>query len=166
MTYKAPTIDTTKGLELFLDMDGVFTDFEGHFFKLFGRRTHEVKTGTLWSLIHSRKTFFLELPLMPDAEHLWDYAKQFKPTFLTGAPSSNTFREQKKIWVAEKFGPEHTTIVLPKKDKQLHSGPMKVLIDDTPINIDQWVAKGGYGFLHKGDVKATIAAMEELRAAL
>jgi len=109
------------------------------------------------------KKFFISLELMPDAEHLWAYTRQYNPIFLTGAPPGQSSREQKEEWVVKQFGAEWKTIVLPKKDKQLHSGPNKVLIDDNRQNINEWVAKGGHGILHKGDVWATIAAIEELR---
>jgi len=161
MTKKVPTINT-KPFELFLDLDGVFADFERRVFKLSGKRPHELGKG-LWKVVMADRDFFASLELMPDAEHLWTYCQQYNPTFLTGAPPGERSRLQKAEWVAKKFGPEYTTIVLPKKDKQLHSGPNKVLIDDTPINVEQWVAKGGHGVLHKGDVWETIKFIEELR---
>jgi hypothetical protein len=158
-----PKIDT-KPFELYLDLDGVFADFDGGFFKLSnGRWPHQVEKKVLWSIINSVDEFFYELDLMKDAEHLWEYCKQYNPKFLTGLPAKKNGREQKQKWVAEKFGSEWETIVLPKKEKQLHSGPNKVLIDDTMVNIEQWVSKGGHGIFHAGDVWETIAKLEELR---
>jgi hypothetical protein len=108
--------------------------------------------------------------MMPDADLLWAYCQQYDPSVLSGLPAMRTGRDQKTRWVQERL--IHPTgwhpdkiIVLPKKDKQLYSGPNKVLIDDTAINIDQWNDKGGFGVLHDGDVMRTIAIVEELRAA-
>ena len=161
---RVPSIDT-KPFELFLDLDGVFADFERRVQHLSGHKSHELKGlgKGLWKIVMADKQFFASLEFMPDAEYLWAYAKQYNPTFLTGAPPGERFQEQKREWVAKKFGPQYLTIVLPKKDKQLYSGPNKMLIDDTPINVSQWSEKGGLGVLYKGDVWDTISHIEGLR---
>ena len=160
---KVPKIDFNPFEDFFLDLDGVFADLEKRVHDLSGLHPYQMEKKHFWKVVMGDKKFFASLELMPDAEHLWEYSKQFNPKFLTGAPPGELFRQQKRDWVAKKFGPEHETIVLPKKDKQLHSGPNKVLIDDTPINAAQWAEKGGHGILHKGDVWETIEAIEELR---
>ena len=164
MRKKIPTIDT-RPFELFLDLDGVFADFDGHFFKLSGHWPHQVDRHRLWKIINREETFFADLPLMKDAEHLWSYTQQYEPVFLSGLPSRNSAKAQKEEWVARMFGPEWKTIVLPKRDKQLHSGPNKVLLDDNKANLEQWTSKGGHGILHKGDVWESIDKLEELRKA-
>lgn len=158
---KVPTI-TTRPFQLYLDLDGVFADFDGGFFKLTGKLPHQVEKNFLWKVINREERFFGELALMRDAEHLWAYTKQYQPTFLTGLPAKKSGREQKQEWVAKQFGDEWETIVLPKREKQLHSGPNKVLVDDTHLNIEQWIAKGGLGVFHT-DVWDTIIQLEELR---
>lgn len=150
---------------VFLDLDGVFADFEGRFFKLAGRQCHEVDRKQLWKIVNSDPQYFYNLELCKDAEVLWDYVKQYKPEFLTGLPARQGGKEQKQRWVAEKFGTEWPTHVVPKRDKQLYSGPNKILIDDTQVNIDQWISKGGHGVFHTGDVWETIEKVEELRTA-
>jgi len=158
-----PVINVKPNLELMLDLDGVFCNFDARVIKLCGKHPSELKrTKDLWNIVMSDKDFFLSLELMPGAEHLWQYCKQYNPTFLTGAPPGDRAKEQKKLWVEQKFGAEWRTIVVPKKDKQLYSGPLKVLVDDTQINIDQWKQAGGIGVYHK-DVWDTIAQLEDLR---
>ena len=157
---KVPKIDTRPFL-LFLDLDGVFSDFNRRVHHLSGKQPHELGN-KLWKIIMADKQFFASLELMKDAEYLWEYVKQYDPVFLTGAPPGERSREQTRAWVAEKFGDKYTTIVLPKKDKQLHSGPHKVLVDDTQVNIDQWIDKGGHGVFHR-DVWETIDRLEEIR---
>jgi hypothetical protein len=93
---------------------------------------------------------------------LWEATRELEPIFLTGAPSSKVFQEQKREWVARIFGPEFTVHVVPKRLKQDYSGPHKVLIDDTPENIEQWKARGGYGILHQGSHESTVQALQEL----
>ena len=117
----------------------------------------------LWKIIYRTPNFFGGLKMMKDAEHLWAYAKQYDPVFLTGLPMQSGAKDQKIRWVQEKFGHQYVTHVLPKRDKQLHSGPNKLLVDDTPTNLTQWAEKGGLVVHHVGDVWATIDAMEELR---
>jgi len=156
---------TSQPFELvFLDLDGVFADFDGRFFELTGKWPWQVEKKFLWKVVNGDNEFFYRLKLMKDADHLWTYVKQYPIKFLTGLPSKQGGKEQKERWVVETFGSEHHTIVLPKKQKQDHSGPNRVLIDDTEPNITQWVSKGGHGMHHK-DVWDTIEAMEELRKA-
>lgn len=134
--------------QLYLDLDGVFADFDQRVIELVGKHPRELPKKELWKVVYRDKHFFANLDMMPGAMDLWEAAKPFKPIFLTGAPSSDVFRAQKPVWVAEKFGPEWETIVLPRRDKQLYSKPGHVLIDDSEQNIEQWVSKGGIGILH------------------
>ena len=158
---KIPIIDS-QPFSLSLDLDGVFADFNKRVYQISGKFPHQFDRG-MWKVIMADKKFFESLDMMPDAHYLWEYVKQYNDLkFLTGAPPGERFRNQKKEWVARKFGTQYETIVLPKKDKQLYSGPNRLLIDDTPINIEQWVSKGGLGVLHK-DVRETIEIIEELR---
>jgi hypothetical protein len=158
-----PVINVKPNLELFLDLDGVMASFDARVIKLSGKHPKEfLRSKDLWNVVMGDKDFFLSLELMPDADDLWRYCKQYHPTFLTGAPPGDHTKAQKRLWVEQKFGPEYITIVLPKREKQLYAGPLKVLVDDTKINIDQWIAAGGIGILHK-DVWDTISQLEDIR---
>jgi hypothetical protein len=114
-----------------------------------------------------QKDFFLTLELMPEAELLWDYCKQYeRKNFLTGAPSSKLFHEHKPLWVRENLCQTTPVIVLPSKNKHLHAGPNKMLVDDRDDMINAWIAKGGIGILHKGNAWDTIETMEAARCAV
>lgn len=167
MTIKitVPVVDRNPFEGFYLDLDGVFADFDGRFFKLTGKWPHQVEKKYMWKTINNDHNYFGSLDLMENAWYLWEYTKQFNPKFLTGLPSKQGGREQKERWVVEKFGEQWETIVLPKKEKQNHSGPNKVLIDDTIVNIHQWADKGGHGIHFKGNVKETIEEIEALRKA-
>lgn len=149
-------------LQVFLDLDGVFADFDARVKHLTGKHPSQLDRSRLWKMINSDKRFFAELELIEGCMALWEATRDLEPVFLTGAPSNRTFQQQKKEWVARIFGPEFTVHVVPKKLKQDFSGPHKVLIDDTPENIEQWIARGGHGILHKGDHASTIKALQEL----
>ncbi len=164
--FAVPVIDTFPFTEIFLDLDGVFADFDARFKLLTGKTPSQVEKKFMWKTINNDLEFFYRLEMMKDAEHLWAYVRQYPNVhFLTGLPSKQGGKQQKERWVAEKFvDHKGLTHVVPKKQKQDYSGPNKVLIDDLEPNITQWVLKGGHGLLHK-NVWDTIAEMEALRKA-
>lgn len=151
-------------LTVYLDLDGVFADFDARVKHLCGKHPSQLDRNRLWKMINADKRFFAELELIDGCMTLWEATKDLEPIFLTGAPSSKVFQEQKREWVARIFGPEFTVHVVPKRLKQDYSGPHKVLIDDTPENIEQWKSRGGYGILHRGDHESTVQALQELVA--
>lgn len=146
--------------DLHLDLDGVFANFELGVKKITGKEPWQLTTSKMWAAIHSNKHFFAELEFMPDAEELWDTVKHLNLCFLTGAPSSAAFREQKREWVARKFGEQYVTIVLPKKEKRLYAATGKVLLDDTHSNIEGWIEAGGHG-IHHSSVRKSIEELNK-----
>jgi hypothetical protein len=156
------TVTPRPKLQVFLDLDGVFADFDARVKHLTGKHPSQLDRNHLWKAVNADKRFFAELELIDGCLDLWERAKDLEPIFLTGAPSNKVFHHQKREWVARIFGPEFTVHVVPKKLKQEYSGPHKVLIDDTPINIEQWIARGGHGILHTGDHASTVAALNQL----
>jgi hypothetical protein len=140
--------------KLQLDLDGVYADFAKGVFKLTGKFPEQLETRSLWAAIHRNKNFFLELDRTTEFDMLWDVCKRFEHVeFLTGAPSSKTFCEQKKMWVAKHFGPQYVTNVVPRRDKVLFAKPDQegwkhILLDDTHRNIHEWEAVGGIGIHH------------------
>lgn len=159
-------MDTKKPtpIQVFLDLDGVFADFDARVMRLTGKHPGELSRNDLWKAVNRDKRFFAELELIEGCMLLWEATRDMEPIFLTGAPSSRVFQEQKREWVARVFGPEFAVHVVPKKLKQEFSGPGRVLIDDTPSNIEQWEARGGHGILHTGDHASTVKALQELVA--
>lgn len=149
-------------LQVFLDLDGVFADFDARVKHLTGKHPSQLDRSRLWKMVNADKRFFAELELIEGCMLLWEATKDLEPIFLTGAPSSKVFQHQKREWVARIFGPEFVVHVVPKKLKQDFSGPHKVLIDDTPENIEQWIARGGHGILHAGDHASTVKALQQL----
>lgn len=143
------------GFKLFLDLDGVFADFDSGVKKLTGCHPHEISKRKLWGAVNSNKDFFISLEKTDTADELWEFCKDLEPTFLTGAPMGDDFKSQKVDWVNKTFGSQYKTIVLPKRDKRLYSGPRNILIDDSIENIEQW-SEYGYGILYTGNVKETI----------
>lgn len=169
---KIPKFDKKPALDLFLDMDGVFANMEKRVKDLTGKLPHEQSAARMWKSVYFDKEFFLSLELMEDAHHLWKYAVQYEPKFLTGAPAWAYAREQKRLWVKK----EHTladgtkfvfdpveVLVVPRKDKRLHAHPKAILVDDREDNVAMWTDAGGIGVVHR-DVWDTIEQLEKIRA--
>lgn len=157
--------------ELHLDLDGLFADFDLRVTELSGgRHPKHLEKKHLWATIHRDKQFFANLKLIPGSERLWAAIKDLLPDhkikFLTGAPASVASQQQKREWVAKKFGPQYETNVVKRRDKQLWSKPYRVLIDDTEGNLHDWVVKGGHGIHHDGDFDKTIKALLEYHDAI
>lgn len=146
--------------EYFLDIDGVFADFEEGFRQLTGKNTDQYEVNDLWNIISLNENFFIDLPKMKEADILWNYFKNKPFTFLSGAPSSTRFREQKVKWVKQHFGTDHI-IVLPSKDKPLYAHSKAILVDDNKDNIQEWIAAGGTGILYQNNWKSILPIIEE-----
>lgn len=141
--------------QLFLDLDGVFADFDGHYEKLFGVRpnqdTYEPKG--LWDNVRRHGNFYGTMPLMKDAKSLFDSCVQLhrNPIFLTGVPYSIPgAKEQKIAWVRQHFGPKYKTICCRSQDKCLYGKRGDVLLDDRMKYANYWINMGGYFVLHLG----------------
>jgi hypothetical protein len=112
-------------LQVFLDLDGVFADFDARIKRLPGKHPSELYSARLWKIVNAEKRFFAELELIEGWLVLWDATKDLEPVFLMGAPSSKAFQEQKREWVARIFGAECLVHVVPKKLKQEFSGHIR-----------------------------------------
>lgn len=140
--------------ELYLDLDGVMFDFDGHVKRLTGKYPHELNKREMWKRINSTPNFFYDLELLPRAMELYNYVKTLKNThnvhtrILTGLPSGANAAEQKKRAVHDFIDLNLEVIVLPSKDKVLYSKPNAILIDDREAMTSPWSKAGGFAILH------------------
>lgn len=148
-----------RGRQLFLDCDGVLADFDSHVEPIFGLppRQAEAKIGTekFWAELRSRRNFYRTLPLMPDAQRLFDAVKHLDPIILTGCPRGGWAEPQKMAWAAEHF-PGTQIITCMSIDKRLHMKPGDVLVDDYLKYRQRWEEAGGM-FIHYSDADSAIA---------
>jgi hypothetical protein len=154
----------TKIIEINLDLDGVMFDFVYGVQTLTGGWPHEIPKRDMWKAIAKHKTFFEDLLLLPDALELFSYVNaipNIKKRILTGLPTINDGANQKRRSVARHLCDKIEVIVLPSKDKKIHSGPGKVLIDDRQDMIGPWCEAGGIGILHTS-AETSIAALKAL----
>lgn len=151
---------------IFQDLDGCLVNFDKGFEQLSGGipcKEYESKYGTkeFWKLITKQgKDFWVNLEWMPDGKILWNYIKKYNPILLT-APSSHPSSHEGKIEWRNRVLPSTDMIITHRKNKQLYSGPEKILIDDNIKTYEEWNSKGGIAILHKSALE-TINKLKEL----
>lgn len=151
---------------LYVDMDGVLTDFDARFkqYAHFTPQDYEAKFGidAFWKVVDDEKEEFWEQMswLEPDGKILWDYVKKYNPKLLS-APSRNpTSRVGKHRWVKANL-PGVELILADAYNKKNYAGFHKLLVDDRAKNIEQWRASGGTG-IHFTSASQTISELKKL----
>ena len=141
--------------QLFLDLDGVFCDFERGVSEVLGVEFGSIPDREMWIQLNRkgiRETIYEKLPLMPGARDLWRYCEPYKPVILTGVPQqfSDAADSQKRTWVGKNLGRNTPIICCPGADKARYiQSPGDVLVDDREKNRASWVAAGGIFILHQ-----------------
>lgn len=168
---------------LYLDLDGVLADFDQALKNAdveINEAIHDPEH--LWSpddkardqIIKAkmRETgFWTGIPKMKDADILWTFCQQFRPTVLTAKPykegESKTVAEEKFDWVNNNLGPlpRERFICCLRSEKQNFIGhvphPKQILVDDHPDNCSDWEKAGGIAVLHK-DASTTIEELKRI----
>lgn len=142
--------------KIYLDMDGVIADFDRRYksrYKMLPREAEEHKEFDKFFTQFIKDGEFATLDLMPDAMDLINFLRGLKiPTEILSSSASEKrdpdIRPQKLEWL-KKNNIEFPAIIVPgKRHKKEYSNKNTLLIDDTPVNIDQWRREGGIGILH------------------
>jgi hypothetical protein len=156
----------TNITQLYLDLDGVFADFDAGVKLLSGRYPKEFKSSNqMWKCVkkdmEAGNKFFGNLPKMKEADILWEHVKSYNPIFLTA--TGHTFPGevaiQKKEWIRKYYGPIQVITVEDGKEKAAYASPTAILIDDRMKAIGPWRDAGGIGILHT-DVGTTIRELK------
>ena len=155
--------DIRKAYDVYVDMDGVLTDFERRFEQFAGVTPDEfmaqkkIEFGQekadeqFWDLIDNQigVRFWAGMPWMPEGEKLYQYIKKSKPTILTSPSREESSRIGKGVWVKRNMPNIPLKFGYKASGKAKHAGPNKILIDDREDNIQAWKAAGGIGILFK-----------------
>jgi GNAT superfamily N-acetyltransferase len=156
--------DTSELFTIYLDMDGVITDFDKKFVELagMGPREYENSFGTekFWDFIdikHKVK-FFSEMEWMPEGKKLYDFVKQFDHKLLSAPSKNDASKIGKRIW-RKNNTPDTQLILSAAVNKQNYADKSNILIDDREKNIQQWRDAGGIGILFK----STDQVIDELK---
>lgn len=152
-------------LKLYVDLDGVLTDFQQAWFNLdvsdINATDYEDKFGTcaFWKHINAASVeFWSEMPWTEDGKQLWNYIKKFKPTVLTTPAKSKASKIGKEIWIKRELG---NVPFIFEKNKYKYATLESVLIDDYDTKIIPWVENDGIGIHHK-DTKSTIEYLKRI----
>jgi hypothetical protein len=176
--------DLAPKYQIYCDMDGVLTDFEGRFLDILkkeGKKYYskeelegitrpkhfEQKFGTaeFWKLIDSLgEEFWAEMQWMPNGQALWSFISPYSPNILSSPSRQNSSRLGKRMWIRQNLSPAPKEIIFKKaEDKQQHAAPNHILIDDKPSNISEWKAKGGIALEVKdGEIQSVINELKQL----
>ena len=159
---------------IYLDMDGVVSDFDGYAEPIVGFRTpggvRYDQEG--WALISANQRVYRDLPEMKDADRLVKEVQQLAKDngmdvrFLTAIPRQNDVpwvHWDKIKWIEQRWADIPVFFGPYSNDKHQHCKSLDdVLIDDRPSNIEEWRAAGGKAILHTGDVIATLIDLRSL----
>ena len=145
--------------KLFLDCDGVLADFDAGARLLLGGLTphqfeQEHSRGEFWKRLARAPDFYGSLPLMPDAQLLFDAVAHLEPTILTGLPIGNWAAPQKVRWAASHF-PGTPIITTMARDKFRHMTGADLLVDDREDHRANWEDAGGT-FIHHRDARSSL----------
>ncbi len=153
---------------IYLDMDGVLSDFMGRYRELNGdwKRDREGKQSNAWADFCTGR-HFATLETWPGAADLLQFVGGLTVnveilTSTGGAEFHDMVAEDKSRW-CEDHGIFYKVNAVPGRwTKRDWARPTAVLIDDTEDVIEQWRAAGGIGILHR-NVNKTI---DELKTVL
>lgn len=151
--------------KIYVDMDGVLTDFDKRYRELFGvpasdRTNFEENFRTLidgkqFETLEPRSGFvtlknYLETLNIPKCI-LSSTGRKEKHADVS---------RQKMIWLANHNVNWPKVFVPGKHLKKAYSNSNSIIIDDTQSVIDDWIESGGVGILHK-DAKTTIETLKK-----
>lgn len=136
-------------MQLFVDMDGVLADFDGHHAAVFGMRADKLIDNVDWSKVKGVTDFYLNIPPMSDLKVLWDFIGPLKPIVLTGVPAEvEIAADNKRAWGRRHLGAHVEVRCCLSKEKSLHARAGDILIDDWEKYRHLWEAKGGRWITH------------------
>lgn len=158
-----------KFKKLYLDMDGVLTDFEMKFAQRFGFPSMTVRDrknfSTEWPTFVEEK-LFEELEWHEGGQELLAFIRQYPiEVEILSSSGGPRFHEevkaQKKVWL-KAHGIDYKVNVVPGRvKKKEYATPDRILIDDTLEIITQFNDAGGVGIHHK-DLGKTLKTLKVL----
>lgn len=154
---------------LYLDLDGVFSDFEAVAMRLAGCGYRSSNHTKFWHDAAKIDNLYQTLDLLEGSLELYLQTKHLNPEILTALPIPTgklaTAKRDKEIWVAKHISPTIpvNTIIGGKRKYKFVKHPHDVLVDDTERNLVAWEEAGGIGILHHHtDVGKTLGELRKL----
>lgn len=155
--------------KIYLDLDGVITDFERKYREVFDTdpalvRAHKKYCDNWKRFVEEHH--FTKLDYYPGALELLEYLadKDVEIQILSSSGGElyhEIVKQDKIVWLCEHGITYHPNIVSGRSQKKLFAEEGALLIDDMLDNVNQFMSAGGEGIYHK-DVNYTIARLDEL----
>jgi 5'(3')-deoxyribonucleotidase len=157
--------DNEPEILIFLDMDGVLTDFD----------RHVQETGMIREDGHpdyksmGDEDWFVTMPAFEGAREFYDALKERgRVRFLTTPITYPECFSGKAKWILDFLSARSNWILkslMLADDKELISAPGRFLVDDRQTNIDKWNnpsenIQGGIGIQHSGDYEETLKKLD------
>jgi hypothetical protein len=132
---------------LFVDMDGVMTDWEKQYEKFSGK-PYVSHDETEWK--HCNKLdFWKDMDWLPGGRELWEMFAPLHPLVLSSPGPFKAAREGKTIWNRENLGSGVKVIL--DQNKGRYADTRSILVDDMEKNIKDWEANGGIAIHYTGN---------------
>lgn len=170
--------------EIFLDMDGVLMDYDGHIKSRLtpwtGRTYHhlprdqwtaeEHANDLHYQRVMAHPEFWQSMPPMADARELWEFCQDHPHHIMTAtpAPAGAVYRAR---CAADKFCSilNHFNADFPawrfnavlRSDKAGYAASHRILVDDMEANCEEWRKAGGIAILHTSAAE-TIKQLKEI----
>lgn len=154
----------TQELTLYVDMDGVLSNFEKTYTSMWNNFKYD---RILFRLSVVEHRIFAKLEKMPSADILLSELRQLESMYglnieiLTSTGSHRTEMklagmEQKREWLDKHGINWKANFVCSKPEKAQYASPTTILLDDMAGCIDPFKEKGGMGFLYKDDENSEV----------
>lgn len=152
-----------KSIRVYVDMDGVLTDFAKSLCKLldipldrnFTFKNNDTK---VWKKIDDAgEEFWADMDWMPKSKEFWDSLSTHNPIILSAPSNHKSSIYGKKTWINKNLG---SVPFILDDEKEKYASPNSILIDDREKNITKWIKEGGIGILHTSN-KKTLKELEE-----
>ena len=135
---------------LYLDLDGVFADFDQAVINATGKMPHQLGTiEQMWESL-PKEGFFEKMPPTWFCDWFYDAVRKvaknkgWKVKILTAIPMRKSYpnaKVEKTAWVRKHLGRVPVVFGPYSKDKWKHAKPGDILLDDRKQNVLDWLEK-------------------------